>query len=79
VADIGYCDSISGIAPPPDQTESLGFTCEFLATHIFSALIARITARNPSSSSSPTLKEYLLQHAQPDWEVLDLLQGEAER
>ena len=61
------------------KTRTLEFVCEFLAADIFSVLIARITASNPSSSNYPTLKEWLLRHARLSWEVLDLLQGEAER
>ena len=61
------------------KTKTLELVCEFLAIDIFPALIARITASNPSSSNHPTLKEWLLQHAQQSWDVLDLLQGEAER
>jgi hypothetical protein len=57
----------------------LEFVCEILAIDIFPLLIARIAASNPSSSNHPTLKEWLLQHAHLSWEVLDLLQGEAER
>jgi hypothetical protein len=61
------------------EAKTLDLVCEFLASYVFSAFIARITPTYPSSSTHPTLKEWLLQHAQLDWEVLDLLQGEAER
>jgi hypothetical protein len=61
------------------KAKTLAFVCEILATDIFSVVIARITASDPSSSNHPTLKEWLLQHARLSWEVLDLLQGEAER
>lgn len=61
------------------EVKTLELVCEFLANYDFSAFIARITPTYPSSSNHPTLKEWLLQHAQLDWEVLDLSQGEAER
>ena len=61
------------------KTKQLELVCEFLATYTFTVLIARITASTPFFFKHPTLKEWLLQHARLSWEVLDLLQGEAER